>query len=331
MLKLFLLMLLLACKRFLKKTKSIYIIKGHNSYMKTFVNKAGVLLVAVVIAGKVIFFPAQALANQNPTFDIDFNQIKNESFLPEQMSLEEITDKISGYTTADRALIVSMYYGVDYAKEQTEKGIMINPFGNEFDYVLAPNPTGNLILNSLGAVLTNIGNSPMDIKDNYENIDKLRVNELWCHSQGCDTFINWANAGKLKVKKVYLTGAPMASGFGYIKKLIGAAARAGVEKIFIYQNLGDEENPFDDDYVTRIKFPSLRQIDDPKSIKVGIVWEVGNENLETKVKIKFFELYTSHGKNESYTKDGVEFFKIYGVPASGHGIERYYENIKAIQ
>lgn len=298
--------------------------------MRTIGHKIGIIVISGLIVGKLVFFPAQALANQdhNPNTS-EFNIGQTEFYKPEQMSLEEITDKISGYTTADRALIVSMLYGVDYAREQTEKG-MTNPSEKKFDYVLAPNPTGNLILNSLGAVLTNIGNSPMDLKDNYENIDKLRVNELWCHSQGCDTFINWANAGKIKAKKVHLTGALIASGFGYIDKLRKAAAMAGVEEVCIYQNLGDEKNPFDDDYITRTRFPSLRQIEDPKSLKVGMFWEFGNENLETKVDIKFFELYTSHGKNESYTKDGVEFFKIYGMPASGHGIERYYENIKAI-
>jgi len=300
--------------------------------MKTFVKKAGIFLISAVIAGKIIFFPAQALANQdyNPnTFELNISS-QTEFYKPKQMSLEEITEQLSGWTYADRIFIVSMYYGVDYAREQTEKGIMINPFGNKFDYILAPNSSGNLILNLLHAALTNIGNSPMDIKDNYENIEKLSVNELWCHSQGCDTFINWANAGTLRAEKIHLTGALIASGSGYINKLRKAATMAGAKEVFIYQNLGDEENPFDDNYVTTIKFPSLRQIDDPKFLKVGIFWEVGNENLETKVKIKFFELYTSHGKNESYTKDGVEFFKIYGVPASGHGIERYYENIKAI-
>ena len=246
-----------------------------------------------------------------------------------QVNLEE--SRVKYIKELNKVLIVSMYYGVDYAKEQTEKGIIINPFGNKFDCVLAPNSSGNLILNSLRAVFTNIGNSPMDIKDNYEDIDKLRVNELWCHSLGCDTFINWANAGNLRAEKIYLTGAPMAIGFGYIDKLRKAAAMAGAKEVFIYQNLGDEKNHFDDDYVTRIKFPSLQQVKDPKSFKVGMAWEIGNKNLETKVNIKFFELYTSHGEDETHTQKGVKISKMYNMPASGHGIERYYDNIKAIQ
>ncbi len=300
--------------------------------MRTIGHKIGIIVVSGLIVGKLVFFPAQALANQNYNPNtLKLNISQTEFYKPEQMSLEEITEQLSGWTYADRIFIVSMYYGVDYAREQTKKGIMINPFGEKFDYILTPNPDGNLILNLVRAVFTNIGNSPMDIKDNYKDIEKLSVNELWCHSQGCDTFINWANAGKLKAKKVYLTGALMASGFGYIDKLRKAVAMAGAKEVFIYQNLGDEKNPFDDDYVTRIRLPSLRQIDDPKSLKVGMFWEFGKENLETKVKIKFFELYTSHGEDETHTQKGVKISKIYNMPASGHGIERYYENIKAIQ
>lgn len=315
-------MLLLACKRLLKKNKSIYIIKAYNSYMKAFVKKAGIFLIYAVIAGNIISFPAQASANQgyNPnTFELNIGQ--TEFYKPKQMSLEEITEQLSGWTYADRVLIAGMPYGVDYAREQTEKG-MTDPFGNKFDYILAPNPTGNLILNFFGAILTNIRNSPMDIKDNYGNIDKLRVNELWCHSQGGDTFINWANTGEIKAKILYLTGAPMASGFGYIDKLRKAAAMAGVEKIFIYQNDGD--------HVTRIKFPSLQQVKDPKSFKVGMFWEIGNKNLENRVNIKIFELYTSPGKNKEYTKDNIQIFEVHNMPASGHWIGEYYENIKAI-
>ena len=299
--------------------------------MKTFVNKAGVLLVAVVIAGKIIFFPAQALANQdyNPnTFELNINQ--TEFYKPKQTSLEEITNKLLGeYTTADKALITGMFYGVDDAKKQIEEG-MTNPFGEKFDYILASNPSGNIPLNLLRAIFTNIGNSPMTIKGNYGNIEKLRVNELWCQSQGCDTFINWANKGIIKVNELRLTGVPIARGSGYINKLRNAAARAGIENIYIYQNLGDEKNHLDGDYVTTTKLPSLQQVKDSKSFKVGMVWEIGDENLEAKVNIKFFELYTSNGKNENYTKDGIEFFKIYNMPKLGHRIENYYENIKAI-
>ena len=299
--------------------------------MRTIGQKIGIIVISGLIVGKLAFFPAQALANQeyNPeTFKLNISG-QDEAYKPKQMSLEEITDKISGWTYADRILIASMYYGVDYAREQTEKG-MRNPFEKKFDYVLAPNPTGNLILNFFGAVLTNIGNSPMDIKDNYENIDKLRVNELWCHSQGCDTFINWANAGKIKAKKVYFTGAPMASGFGYIDKLRKAAAMAGVEEIYIYQNFGDKENRLDDDHVTEINFPSLEQVKDPKSFKVGIFWGVGNENLEAKVKVNLLKLYTSPGQNKTYIESGVEISEVYNMPASGHLIEKYYQNIEAI-
>ncbi len=67
----------------------------------------------------------------------------------------------------------------------------------------------------------------MTIKGNYGNIEKLRVNELWCQSQGCDTFINWANKGIIKVNELRLTGVPIARGSGYINKLRNAAARAG--------------------------------------------------------------------------------------------------------
>ena len=141
--------------------------------MKTFVNKAGVLLVGLVIAGKVILFPDQALANQdyNPnTFELNIKQ--TEFYKPEQMSLEEITDKISGYTTADRVLIAGMFYGVDYAREQTEKG-MTNPFEKKFDYVFAPNPNWNIILSPLRAVLTNLGNQLIEPKDNYKILKNL--------------------------------------------------------------------------------------------------------------------------------------------------------------
>ena len=300
--------------------------------MKTFVKKACVLLVAVAIAGKIFFFPAQALAkNYDPnTFELGISS-QGEFYKPEQRSLEEITNRLSGeYITADRALITGMFYGVDDAKKQIEEG-MTNPFGEKFDYILASNPKGSIILNSLRAVLTNVGNQLIEPKDNYKNIEKFSVNELWCQSQGCDTFINWANTGKLDVEIVYLTGVPIASGFGYINKLIKAAVRAGVKEIYIYQNLGDKENHLDDDHVTTIKFPSLQQVKDSKSFKVGMFWETGNKNLEAKVKINLVKLYTSPGQNKTYIEDGIQISEVYNMPKLGHRIENYYENIKAIQ
>ena len=62
-----------------------------------------------------------------------------------------------------------------------------------------------------------------------------------------------------------------------------------------------------------------------------MVWEFGDENLETKVKINLIKLYTSHGQNKTYIENGVEISEIYNMPASGHGIDRYYRNIKTIQ
>lgn len=216
-------------------------------------------------------------------------------------------------TIVERALVRGMINSVNEVRNERARGLN-DPFGYEFDYVFSSNITNCELVNFLHSVVNKTGLSFVSPQDQY-NIGNIKVGQLWCHSQGCDSFINWANSGKIKADKVHIVGPPMFDYYCYPKKLEKAAVNAGASEVNIYQNRGNKFDRFSD-IINWQNSQKSRAIPFPR--------------VSGKVPINWYRFYTRSGEDRSYAVHGITHTEFFGLPETGHMLEDYYKNIYAV-
>ena len=189
-----------------------------------------------------------------------------------------------GDLKVERSLIMGFGYGVEDVLKKLDYG-MKDAYGNKFNNIFSSNLKDDILTNSFGYILSNLGVQLVKPGDTVKGIQRVITRELWCHSQGCDTFINWANENMLKVEEVYLIAPPMSESPYYFQKLKNASIKAHVQEVIIYRNRGDKKDDDDDDVITLNTQTNSQQPQETRS-----------NGQDSGSKISLSEKNPSHGK-----------------------------------